>query len=240
MNTGRVSWKALIHLQYLRRRLERELPNPVLYFYFDSKQENSDKNTALAFFRTIVHQLLLTVKDGQEDSITKAHAMMSNSGTETCTEKSVGELQKYLKQVLPLFPPFRIVIDALDECTEGSTNRTYVEEFISLAQSIASLRIVITSRPNEDILQVREEIQESFSSVIEIPRECTDADITRYVQHRLAPKSILAKKIKNKPELRSRIVDGLKKQAEVRVFELPWSIWFIPCPDTIVIWIQLM
>lgn len=107
--------------------------------------------------------------------------MRADSLTETCDSSSLLQIHKLLLAILKWFPTVRLVIDALDECLEGPSDRDLVFNFLHDAQRQQNFRAIITSRPDQDI-------ERNIGGVcifLHIKPEDTNADISKYVRSRI-------------------------------------------------------
>lgn len=179
----------------------------MLYFSFDSKKEKSGKNTAFEFFRALLYQLLKHDQCLHESTETyafrQAIALQQELGTKTCTSANVLQLRDLFARVLRIPLEIIIVIDGLDQCSPGPSNRGVVQDFIFAC----ARKTIVTSRPEIEI-KWAQEAQFSICRVIEVERRMTDADISLYIKHQVASYAVL----KSLPD---GVDDILKEQAQV-------------------------
>ncbi|KZP10859.1 WD40 repeat-like protein [Athelia psychrophila] len=89
-------------------------------------------------------------------------------------------------KALAIVGPIVIVIDALDESGDASTRKPL---FKALAENASKLprnfRILITARPEDDILKLSEKLPNSQHQTIKTTDEAMDADISTYMRKEL-------------------------------------------------------
>ncbi|KZP10845.1 hypothetical protein FIBSPDRAFT_198456, partial [Athelia psychrophila] len=89
-------------------------------------------------------------------------------------------------KALAIVGPIVIIIDALDESGDASTRKPL---FKALAENASKLprnfRILITARPEDDILKLSEKLPNSQHQTIKTTDEAMDADISTYMRKEL-------------------------------------------------------
>ena len=120
-------------------------------------------------------------------------------------QPSVNQLQKSLRDILDAFSHAYIVIDALDECTDREKMLNWVDELI-LDRTVENLHIVVTSRPEPDIMEIFEALDPHS---IDVGEATANQDIMKYL------KLQMKFKFKNRPEsTREKIESALRDRAE--------------------------
>lgn len=104
-----------------------------------------------------------------------------------------------------------IVIDALDECKED--NQEFVESSVSLCRDIPSLKVVITSRPELNIVDRFTKISSEINIRLDFSKTESNHDIDLYIEQRLQNSKTLGDKMF--PEMTKEIREKLRKKAGV-------------------------
>lgn len=83
-------------------------------------------------------------------------------------------------------PDLRIVVDALDEC-DDTEQADLIEKLASLIhlKEYETLRVVITSRREPDILKRFESVATTIDLSLRLSKEDVNQDVQRYIQDRL-------------------------------------------------------
>jgi hypothetical protein len=104
-----------------------------------------------------------------------------------------------------------IVVDALDECKED--DQEFVESSVSLCRDIPSLKVVITSRPELNIVDRFKKISSVINIQLGFSRTESNHDIDLYIEQRLQNSKTLGDKMF--PEMTQEIREKLRKKADV-------------------------
>lgn len=120
-------------------------------------------------------------------------------------------LLKTLEDTLLLLPAVYIVIDALDECI--AKDQEFVENSVSLCQTVRSLRVVITSRPELQIVARFKKISSEIDLRLQFPKDDANKDIHLYIEDRLQKSPQLSDP--EFPEMTEEIRAKLRKNADV-------------------------
>ena len=123
---------------------------------------------------------------------------------------STGQLPNMLREMIENLMQSYIVIDALDECNDQ-------DELLKVLTKIASwdldhLHLLVTSRPEPDIKYSLEQIVEGNNRIC-LQTELVDADILKYVHHRLS-KDRKLQKFQQDPEAQRQIETKLAEGAQ--------------------------
>ncbi|KAF2156272.1 WD40 repeat-like protein [Myriangium duriaei CBS 260.36] len=161
-------------------------------FFFS--RNHDDASIARRFFTTLAKQLA-TRRSGllKSNIVESIHALENNEGASLHDQWDVlisGPIRSCGGGTADQ-QPIVLVVDALDECDDKFSVKTIVSLF---AESIkirnVRLRIIITSRPNPELMS---KLDESGSVVNhhglvlhDVRRESIDADIRKYVLHQLS------------------------------------------------------
>lgn len=104
-----------------------------------------------------------------------------------------------------------IVIDALDECKED--DQEFVENSVSLCRDIPSLKVVITSRPELNIVDRFKGISSEINIKLGFSKTESNHDINLYIEQRLQNSKTLSDKMF--PAMTQEIRKKLRKKAGV-------------------------
>lgn len=180
-------------------------PCPVLFFFFNSKQENSGKRTAIACVRTILYQLLTKLSDPKllETCFSILYPVVEKSGHHEAS--SIEELWEAAVKIFARIPMLHLVIDALDEC--NSAERIEIlDRLVSLMQSTKTVRVVITSRPDIDIKKRFEKMSADGFLELQFSKEHVNQDLKTYVGSRLRGSENFANNMGFRKEVEGRIL----------------------------------
>ncbi|KZP10853.1 hypothetical protein FIBSPDRAFT_757549 [Athelia psychrophila] len=121
-------------------------------------------------------------KSALYDGVKDSHSLRKTTSPSLQMKSFVLEPAKALAIVGPIV----IVIDALDESGDASTRKPL---FKALAENASKLprnfRILITARPEDDILKLSEKLPNSQHQTIKTTDEAMDADISTYMRKEL-------------------------------------------------------
>jgi hypothetical protein len=141
----------------------------IAYVYCNYKaQEEQDTSSMLA---AILKQLV-QARPSTADPVEQLY----NQHTSRGTRSSLDEVVKALKDVLAVFSPVYIVIDALDECRDGTRR-----EFLARLQDLRAgrdVRLMATSR-------FMPEIEEAFTQALKLEVQASKEDVMRFVAGQL-------------------------------------------------------
>lgn len=192
-----------------------------LFFFFNSKQENSGKRTAVAFLRTILHQLLTRSLDKVvlEACFSILSSIAEESGHDQAS--SVNSLWEAATEIFRRIPSLYLVIDALDECNFEERNLV-LEKLVSIMRSNNGFNVVITSRPEIDIRKVIEDLSIETCFRLEFSKGFVNEDLKKYVEDRLQKSEKFTDN-----SLRKKVEAEILKRADVSS-QLPHPTYAIP------------
>jgi hypothetical protein len=131
----------------LNRRNEHQLPRPKVCYYYCRDDETSQ---AVQIFSALVLALLEQLP-GLKKSFYEWYKSNQASGV-LDPAASTKKLEEFLENVLvTLDRPLFIAIDGLDEC-DRTSRRTLLQLLKNLSKKTPRLKIVLSSRPEEEIL----------------------------------------------------------------------------------------
>ncbi|KAK4214241.1 hypothetical protein QBC37DRAFT_399869 [Rhypophila decipiens] len=160
----------------------------VFRYYFSAKQEMGIRRSHISFVRTILYQAIVNTSLDTSSTLEALHYLREISG-----KSEAHSPMKLWSEIFRLVQdnaqsPIYLIFDALDEANQDERNDILqsFEKLISLAPFV---RIMITSRPEEDILAWFEQSSRSDSlakavSQIRIAHQATIRDIKTYIQSR--------------------------------------------------------
>ncbi|KAL9025778.1 MAG: hypothetical protein Q9180_007594, partial [Flavoplaca navasiana] len=137
----------------------------VAYIYCNYKaQEEQDASSLLAaILKQLVQSRLSTV-----EHIERLHQKHTSQGTKA----SLDEIHSTLRDVLAHYPTVHVVIDALDECQDG-TRHQFLAKFRGL-QAGRDVRLMLTARPLPDI-------EDAFKGALKLEVKASEKDVKRFV-----------------------------------------------------------
>lgn len=155
---------AAIAIDYLLK-LAQDSSHGVAYVYCNYKaQEEQDVYSLLAaILKQLVQSQLSTVEHVQQ--LYQTHAKQG-------TKPPLKKIYSALKDVLEHYPSVYIVIDALDECQNG-TRRQFVAKLRNL-QIGRNVRLMATSRSLPDV-------EDAFRGALRLEIQASKEDIKRFV-----------------------------------------------------------
>lgn len=157
-------------IEEIQKFCENQLGHHCAYFYFDFSDKK--KQTVNSFLRSIIIQLFVDRPDIPDE-------VQSLYDDLRVIQPRHNSLIKTLLSLLKTDCRTYIIIDALDECCERDEMANLIEYLIS---SSSSIKLLITSRMNQDIIS---ELQPHIEVVRCIQGEKVDSDIEVYVRKRL-------------------------------------------------------
>ena len=148
--------------------LKKNRPNSTIFFFFDFR--NSATSNPKSLLDSLIAQMIKAIpRLGYTQTSLPKHAL-------TPTSKSFARFSDLALEFQELF----CCIDALDECSGSS--ELLLELISTMVRSEAfPVKFLMTSRWQADMLQYMHDL----ASVIEVPNECTEADIKTMVSSRL-------------------------------------------------------
>lgn len=162
----------------------------VIRYFFNAKQERGSGRTELSLIRTLLFQLLVNPRIETSSCLDALHGLRALSGKSEAgsTKRLRDEFFRCLNGYSG--PPIHVVVDAVDEA--NSNDRLKILGCLSrLVSRSDSIRVLITSRPEEDILDWYDKLSSSAASFaglvskIIFPAEATAQDIHMYINRRV-------------------------------------------------------
>jgi hypothetical protein len=138
----------------LRRRNEHQLPRPKVCYYYCRDDETGQ---AINIFSALVLALLGQLSGLKKTFYEWYKENQASGALELAT--SPRKLEEFLEKVIEtLDRPLFIIIDGLDEC-ERASRKTLLKLLRTLSQKTPRLKVILSSRPEEEILeQLREAV----------------------------------------------------------------------------------
>ncbi|KAL8375859.1 hypothetical protein RB595_007132 [Gaeumannomyces hyphopodioides] len=135
-----------------REKKDNEEISELPAFFFSSRDGSEDRKSLKKFFQTILHQILSELpRNGVKNTQTKKNCFEKvwQMFHKTANPK-ISDYQQALREVLEIWGKTAIiVIDALDECTDASSDQ--LRELMGALKRIPQLHVLITSRPRREI-----------------------------------------------------------------------------------------
>ncbi|KAI4087071.1 MAG: hypothetical protein L6R37_008361 [Teloschistes peruensis] len=146
-------------------KLAQSSSHGVAYVYCNYKaQEEQDVSSLLAaILKQLVQDRLSTV-----EHIEWLHQKHASKGT----KPSLDEIYNTLRDVLSHYPTVHIVIDALDECQDG-TRHHFLAKLRDL-QAGRNVRLIVTARSIPDI-------EDAFRGALRLKVQASEEDVKRFV-----------------------------------------------------------
>ena len=167
----------------------------IAYIYCNYKEQNQ---TVINLIASLLQQLV----QGQSvvsDDIIAAYKRHSHKQT----RPSLAEYSELLQSEVRRFSKVFIVIDALDECSEGGGIRGFLPEIRKLP---SNMHLLVTSRYITDI-------EDEFEKVARLEIRASNEDVKSYVEARIEEQPQLVCHVRADPTLRSAIVDTIVQKA---------------------------
>ncbi|KAL2263935.1 hypothetical protein VTK26DRAFT_4122 [Humicola hyalothermophila] len=181
----------------LRRRNERQLPQPKICYHY-CRDDGSGQ--AVHVFSALILSLLEQLP-GLKRSFVEWFQQKKSLGIDPATNPR--ELESWLERTVKTIDrQLFFAVDGLDECDRQSRNHL-LRSFRSLSESAPRLRILMASRPEEEIVKQLER-----AVTISMPRDDALRDrliAEKTVEHRLCYLS---------PEVKSLVTDTLSESAQ--------------------------
>ncbi|KAF7965800.1 hypothetical protein HWV62_41763 [Athelia sp. TMB] len=147
------------------------------YFFFDGTSGQSK----LAAHESLVRSIIMQFSD-QFDGIPPALVNLFEDECNGRSQPLIGALENTLLQILQFFHTAYIIVDALDECSEGSKVLKWIHTIVS--QTSDRLHLMVTSRPEPEI---KDRLRRLYNlQEINIATQRESDDIHRYIDARLA------------------------------------------------------
>lgn len=162
----------------------------VLHFFFSSKTEAvKGSNSMGKFYRTILHQLLRSIPPAEKElwSGCLGYLEKETSGGDFDADTLIRVIKHTLDKLDPA--PVYLVVDALDECTEGedgsNIKRDNIMEWLKTLKSLPRTQVLITSRPLEKIEVISQYNNESDSEKLDLSSHKgeSSSDIQKLIEH---------------------------------------------------------
>ena len=152
----------------------------IAYFYCDHayrEQEQSAVNIIRSLLQQLAFKHAATIAEADAETIAFLDSLMTLYETADEKPPTFKQCMDMLRFVLTLFSKVFIIIDGIDECDERDI---LIPELVAAASSrgSTSLSLIVTSRDSP-------EISEIFSNSARLEVRASDADIRRYVEHRI-------------------------------------------------------
>lgn len=165
------------------------------YFYCDRNQEA--RRVPENILRSFVKQLAVSPeKDALHHSLTQIYYQKAAPGFNS-KELSFAESEALLVQLIGTYQCTTLIVDALDEC-HASLRRELIEAFDRLINKSTNLKILISSRRNDDIKRRLEQ-----KANVGISATDNQKDISKFVADEIE---------KNKKDRRIQIPKDLQEQ----------------------------
>ena len=188
-------------LQLSIKLSQENLPVAIAYFFFDGR----DSQNALQLHNKLIRSLISQLSHLRGGVPTELADLYKCCGDNQ--QPLVNQLQKSLRDILDAFSHAYIIIDALDECTDRERTLNWVNELISdTDRTVQNLHILVTSRPEPDIIEVFEALDPHS---IDVGEATANQDIMKYLMLQMKSKS------KHHPEnTRKKIESALRDHAD--------------------------
>lgn len=185
----------------------------VLQYFFNAKQEQGPRRTNLCFVRTILHQLLVNTNLDTSSTLEALLSLRTTSGkSEAHSAKNLwNELFRCMQGLIDT--PVYLIVDAIDEADRGE-REDILESLTKLVSLSPSVRILVTGRPDEDVLEWFEKSSRASNlakiiSEIRFPPTEAARDIETYIDSRIRGSSKLSH-----PSVAGEIKDAVLERAE--------------------------
>ncbi|KAI5803500.1 hypothetical protein DFH27DRAFT_50967 [Peziza echinospora] len=152
----------------------------IAYFYCDHayrEQEQSAVNITRSLLQQLAFKHAASISGADAETLAFLDSLMTLYETADEKPPTFKQCMDMLRFVLTLFPKVFIIIDGIDECDERNI---LIPELVAAASSrgSTSLSLIVSSRDSP-------EISEIFSNSARLEVRASDADIRRYVEHRI-------------------------------------------------------
>jgi hypothetical protein len=184
--------KTMIAATAIDSLLHSEYPNSlgIAYLYCNYKEEQDMSHMLAALLKQLLRPSTQLVEQLQKRR-TKCNVRLS-----------LDEVSSYLHDVLDKLATTHIVIDALDECQDG-TRRQFLAKLRDLRAG-RDVRLMVTSR---FIL----EVEEDFLDALQLEIQASEADVRRFVAGQMHH---LPRCVQRSPELRALLLNRIAEVAD--------------------------
>jgi hypothetical protein len=181
-----------------------ECSKKLIYFYFDftDVQKQSFENV----IRSFVTQLYYENQHVQEHLDSLYFACRNGKD-----QPSIDSLHKTFAKMVKEIGGIWIVLDALDECMLRDEPLTWIRDLIKDARVQSEIRLLVTSRPEQDIKSMFEEYA-SKEQILAIHSFLLEDDIRNYVHTRVREHEGL-RRWRQKPDVQDQIETCLLEKA---------------------------
>ena len=176
------------------------------YAFFYCKLGDEQYSSSAAIFRALLRQVSLSGSDKSlHPAIVDAYVSKEGRGLEP-PSFTTSEAAHLLCEVSKDYSMTTIIIDGLDECELQERERV-VQELRQLLQRTQRLKVVVTSRDNDDIVR-------SFQhdSEIAVDKEANPADLAYYIRTIVEESQLLRGRIS--PDLKAEVIRSLERDAD--------------------------
>ena len=156
-------------IDHIRQRHRGETRVACAYFFFDSRNAETERSLHDKMLRSLIRQL-----SRQSGGVPAPLMQLYDGGYE---KPPLTSLQQTLHTIIAGFERTYIILDALDECTDRSRLLSWIVDL--LQKNLDQLRILFSSRREHDIEQHFENV--SSISRLSLAGPSIDADIESYV-----------------------------------------------------------
>ena len=140
----------------------------------------------------------------ERNDVSKVIRQLYHSYSMKRTSATLCETVRALKSELQTYKKVYIVIDALDECPQKA-RETLLQNLQSLLDTPGTVSLMITTRPNTAIKEIRE--------IRRLEIRAEDEDVGQYVRSRIEHSTRLRNNVSRDPELEKMIIDKLIRNA---------------------------
>ncbi|KAG8729283.1 hypothetical protein FRC10_004118, partial [Ceratobasidium sp. 414] len=155
---------------------------------FFCKRDDEERRDPQRVLTTAIHGLALrqpAYAEALTTLILPDSSICSSPSTETQYNKLIVDLAR-LPKVSAATRRLVIVVDALDECGDEQTRRRLLTQLNGMSQAITWLKVVITSRPDQDITRYFGSVPpKHFFATRDVQSYGAAGDIVEFIRHRL-------------------------------------------------------
>ena len=183
--------------------LEREFSpkDTAISFIYNSYKDQDDQlgaNIIGSLLRQIVQ-----MKDVLSDEVMGLYRRHISAQT----RPTASEFSELLEYEVRNFPTVFVLVDALDECSEGSGARQSLLMELQSLLRLPNTRLMITSRHIADV-------ELNFENAAHLEIRANDDDIRKYLEAQIPKEPRLARCVKSDPALQESIIDTLVDNAK--------------------------
>ena len=184
---------------------ERPLDDALAYFYCNRNED--DRRNPTSVLRSFVKQLSISSDSAQlHSALAEKYEEKYRSGFSS-VHLSNEEAERLLQIQMKCYRRTTLIVDALDEC-DRSSRVLLIAALYRLVNDIPNLRIIISSRPDDDIKRKLED-----KGKLEIDATKNQEDIKKFVLAKL-DEDALERPIPFSDQLRNDIIDILFKKSD--------------------------